>query len=191
MGVISAFAVSGLTAAMSLAFHLHLQPTPARQIAGGISDADYPAEAIRAEAQGTVEIDIAVNRDGRVTGCTTVSSAGHPALDSAPCQLVTLRFRYRSATAGGRAVAATLRRRITWKLPPSLPRPSASATLEIMVGPDGRVTACKLVTPGPDAELNALACGAVQQHGQFEPARHADGTAITSTRHWSSSDRPR
>ena len=100
------------------------QPTPtaARQIAGSISDADYPPSAIRAGEQGTAAMQINVDEAGSVTSCEILESSGSAALDSASCALVTQRFRYEPArNSQGKAVPGIIRRRINWVLPADAP----------------------------------------------------------------------
>jgi TonB family protein len=92
--------------------------SPPLQIAGTISDMDYPIEAIRAEAQGTTAVRIIVKPSGEVGACEVEESAGHPALDAASCNLIQSRFRYQPArTSSGAATRAVVTRRITWRLP--------------------------------------------------------------------------
>lgn len=92
-------------------------PTPPQQTGGSISDADYPASAIRAEAQGTTRVNIQVGANGRVSGCSVTGSSGNSALDSTACSLIQRRFRFKPATRGGQPVEATVSRSITWRLP--------------------------------------------------------------------------
>lgn len=92
-------------------------PTPARQTGGSISDADYPASAIRAEASGTTSVSIQIGANGRVTGCSVTGSSGNGALDTTACSLIQRRFRFAPATRNGQPVASTTTRRITWTLP--------------------------------------------------------------------------
>jgi protein TonB len=92
-------------------------PSPAVQTGGSISDADYPASAIRAEASGTTRVSIQVGANGRVAGCSVTGSSGNAALDQTACRLIQSRFRYRPATQGGQPVATTMSRSITWRLP--------------------------------------------------------------------------
>jgi len=102
--------------------------TQPRQIAGSISDADYPAEAIRQGAQGTTGIRIRVTATGDVAGCEVEQSSGNQALDKASCSLVTTRFRYQPArSASGAPTSAVVSRRITWRLPADDPQTLASA----------------------------------------------------------------
>jgi protein TonB len=92
-------------------------PSPARQTGGSISNADYPASAIRAEASGTTRVSIQVGANGRVAGCSVTGSSGNSALDQTACSLIQRRFRYQPATRGGQPVASTVSRSVTWVLP--------------------------------------------------------------------------
>lgn len=92
-------------------------PSPARLRSGSISDADYPAAAIRAEAQGTTVISMQVGANGRVTGCSVSSSSGNGSLDSTACSLAQRRFRFTPATRNGQPVATSVSQRIVWRLP--------------------------------------------------------------------------
>jgi protein TonB len=65
-----------------------------RRIAGSISNADYPASAIRSGAQGTVRARLTLTPSGAVSGCSILSSAGSSNLDSVTCSLMQRRYRY-------------------------------------------------------------------------------------------------
>lgn len=83
-----------------------------------ITPEDYPAEALRANAEGRVRVDLAVDRSGAVTGCTVVESSGSAALDAATCALMRTRAHFTSARdAGGRPLAATVRQAVRWQIP--------------------------------------------------------------------------
>jgi periplasmic protein TonB len=91
--------------------------SPARLRSGSISNDDYPASAIRAEAQGTSTATIQVGADGRVTGCSA-SGSGNAALDSTACNLIRRRFRYTPAVGtDGQPRASTVTFRVVWRLP--------------------------------------------------------------------------
>lgn len=90
-------------------------PTPARQTAGSISNADYPAAAIRAEASGVTSVSIQIGANGAVTGCNVTRSSGNSALDTTACSLIRRRFRFAPATRNGQPVASTTTRNITWR----------------------------------------------------------------------------
>jgi TonB family protein len=114
---ILAILIGGL--AVTTASTVSLQPpTPARLVSGSISNADYPASAIRAEARGTTTVTLAIGTDGRVSGCTVTATSGNAALDSTTCALSVRRFRFRPATLNGRPVVSTVSRSVRWT-PPS------------------------------------------------------------------------
>jgi periplasmic protein TonB len=92
-------------------------PTPARQISGSVSNADYPASAIRSGARGRTVVLLTVGLDGRVTGCSVTSTSGNAALDSTTCSLAVRRFRFQPATRNGRPVVSTTSRTVTWNPP--------------------------------------------------------------------------
>jgi len=85
---------------------------------GTISNDDYPASAIRAEAQGNTTIRLSVSADGRVSACSVSGSSGNSALDSTACSLAQRRFRFAPAEdTSGNPVAGSVTRTIRWQLP--------------------------------------------------------------------------
>jgi protein TonB len=88
-----------------------------RQIAGSLSDADYPAAAIRAGASGTTRVRLQISAQGRVTGCSVIGSSGNSALDSTTCSHMQRRFRFAPAMRDGRPVESAIEHSMTWRLP--------------------------------------------------------------------------
>lgn len=89
---------------------------------GTITDDDYPASALRDQAEGQVRLRLAVGADGRVTGCTIDMSSGHAALDSTSCSLAQRRLRFVPAQdAAGRNVAGEATRSVSWRRPAPAP----------------------------------------------------------------------
>lgn len=85
-----------------------------------ITNADYPAAALRNEEQGDVTVRLDIDASGRVSGCTTVGSSGSPALDAATCSLMRERARYSPALdAEGRPVPDTHQRTVGWRIAPA------------------------------------------------------------------------
>lgn len=96
--------------------------TPAVQIAGSIGPEDYPEEALRRRATGTVYMRFVVAPNGRVTECAVTRSSGSPALDETTCRLIVRRFRYRPARDGtGRPVRYVFRGDFLWDMGPEPP----------------------------------------------------------------------
>jgi len=82
-----------------------------------VSHDDYPAEALRAGQQGLVEVRLAVDARGKVTGCTILRSSGAPSLDATTCTLLQARAGFTPARdAAGRAVADTYDQKIAWRI---------------------------------------------------------------------------
>lgn len=87
-------------------------------LAGYVSDADYPSDAIRREEQGTTRFRLAVGPDGRVSDCAVTGSSGSAALDMATCRLMKSRARFSPARdSSGNAVADVVTNAISWRLP--------------------------------------------------------------------------
>lgn len=77
---------------------------------------EYPKEAIRARASGTVVTRVTVGPTGRATNCTIVVGAGHPALDKRTCESILKRARFDPALdAAGKAVRSDYIARTVWR----------------------------------------------------------------------------
>lgn len=123
---------------MLLAVLLALQPVPAAAAAAEpitgssarlgarlnlyYSADDYPARALREEAQGTVRFRLTVLPNGRVGTCTITASSGSAVLDTATCRILTSRLRYRSERPGGPVAGADLGW-VRYVITPGLRRP--------------------------------------------------------------------
>lgn len=84
---------------------------------GRILPEDYPAEALRARAQGLVTVLLSVGPLGRPLACTVTGSSGNEALDAGTCALATRRFHYRPAESHyGVWLTAPREERIEWRL---------------------------------------------------------------------------
>ena len=79
---------------------------------------DYPAAALRANAQGTTGFRLTIGPNGRVAACEVTSSSGSVALDRASCRILTSRARYTPARDSfGNPTSGTDSGRVTWRLP--------------------------------------------------------------------------
>jgi len=58
------------------------------------TDDDYPADAKRAGAQGSVSLLLSVDTAGKVVGCRVTASSGNASLDDATCRLAQRRGRF-------------------------------------------------------------------------------------------------
>ena len=78
----------------------------------------YPAEAIRAEAQGRVVARLSISADGRVSDCSVTTSSGNSSLDTTTCRIARSRVRYSPAKdENGNAIASTATLPVRWILP--------------------------------------------------------------------------
>ncbi len=59
---------------------------------------DYPADALRAQAEGPVGFALAIDIDGRVASCTVLASSGSASLDQRTCTILTDRARFVAAS---------------------------------------------------------------------------------------------
>lgn len=70
----------------------------------------YPAQALRAGAEGRASVSLSVSATGKVTDCRVVSGTGNAALDAATCRLATRNGRFEPARdAAGNPVATQMR----------------------------------------------------------------------------------
>jgi protein TonB len=96
-----------------------IEPAKAKgSLIGLFSDADYPASAQSAGAEGTAQASLTVGPDGRVASCNITRSTGNSALDSATCNVLRRRARFTPAhDASGNAVTDTYQTPpIKWQL---------------------------------------------------------------------------
>ena len=96
-----------------------VEPARAKaNLASYVSDADYPAAALRGEEQGATRFRLTVGPDGRVKDCAVTGSSGSSSLDATTCRLMKSRARFTpardsSGAATGDSVSSTIR----WVLP--------------------------------------------------------------------------
>jgi protein TonB len=98
---------------------VRVEPARAKADLGSyVSDADYPAAALRSEEQGATRFRLAVGPDGRVRDCTVTGSSGSSSLDTATCRLMKNRARFTPARdSTGNAIGDTVSSTIRWVLP--------------------------------------------------------------------------
>lgn len=83
-----------------------------------VSQDDYPASALRAEAQGTTAIAWTINAQGKVENCRVTSSSGNRDLDDAACRAISRRGKYTPAKdQDGNPIASSDKRNVVWRLP--------------------------------------------------------------------------
>jgi len=87
-------------------------------MAGWVSDNDYPAADLRADHEGRTAYRLSIDTSGKVTNCTVTASSGWPGLDKATCDKITSRGKFEPATnSEGERVAGTFSAAVTWRIP--------------------------------------------------------------------------
>ncbi|HZG09469.1 MAG TPA: energy transducer TonB [Allosphingosinicella sp.] len=96
---------------------LRAAPQPRQPIPLYVKADDYPPEALRSGASGTVTMLLGIGADGRVASCKTVVSSSHAAIDAKSCDILSRRARFTPARdAAGIPVAAPYVTRLGWRL---------------------------------------------------------------------------
>jgi protein TonB len=85
----------------------------------GITDADYPSDALRANEEGVTRFSYDITTDGRMANCHVTGSSGSASLDTATCRLATRNARWKPAldAAGNPVETHGLSRSIRWQIP--------------------------------------------------------------------------
>lgn len=83
-----------------------------------ITTEDYPARALRAEAQGIASYRVIVATNGRASACDVTRSTGNGQLDDATCDFILRRARFEAATdANGAKVVGSYTGNVKWEIP--------------------------------------------------------------------------
>ena len=86
---------------------------------------DYPSLALREEREGTTAFKLTVNKEGRVSDCTIISSSGHADLDEVTCNRVTARAEfYPAQDKTGQPTVGHYSNRVRWQIPNYAPMTS-------------------------------------------------------------------
>ncbi|MCJ2184909.1 energy transducer TonB, partial [Novosphingobium sp. 1949] len=59
-----------------------------------------------------------------------------------------------------------------------------AVVIDLSVGPDGRVHACRVSRPSPDPDADRITCALATQRFRFRPARDASGRAVGALYRW-------
>lgn len=79
---------------------------------------DYPASALRREAQGVTGFRVIVGTDGKVQACEVTRTSGHPDLDATTCAKISQRGKFEAASDDqGQKVVGSYTSSIRWQLP--------------------------------------------------------------------------
>lgn len=134
------------------------EPFPVGDPSEWVTSDDYPPEALRANAQGTVAFVLDVDASGKVSDCTVTSSSQSSILDQTTCALLRARATFRPARdASGNPVSGRYSTRVNWVLPLTVKPPRSGVIVTRMtIAPDGGILDCRTEVSGdlsmaPDA----------------------------------------
>ena len=112
-----ALALFGLAAGIPATAQAQTEPVPI-QPQRWITNADYPAEALRTLQRGVVWFRLDVDAQGKVVRCTITQSSNSPLLDKTTCGAMRRSARFQPATdASGAKVAGSWSSRFSWSIP--------------------------------------------------------------------------
>lgn len=151
------------------------QPSqPIGNFAEWIRADDYPAEALRQGAEGTVGFELDIAASGEVEGCRVTQSSGVPVLDDRTCAVMSERARFLPARDGqGKAIASKVHRRVRWAIPENSrsPMPLADFTVAVRfeVDESGRPINCRTVESSGFVANMGDACAGLVEAMRFAP----------------------
>jgi periplasmic protein TonB len=116
--IVPAALIAVACAQPALARHHARPPQPAEDPASWLGAMDYPPAAMRMGEQGDVAVTLAVDAQGRVTGCRIDQSSGFPDLDTGTCQRLSRRAHFQpAADAQGQPAAGVYSHTVHWRQP--------------------------------------------------------------------------
>ena len=102
-------------------------PMPKGNLGEWATAKDYPNAALRAEIEGVVRFQLAVDSKGKVTGCSVRETSGSAELDAKTCELMLDRARFVLASdESGKSAAGTWSSSVRWEIPLAKPIMAAS-----------------------------------------------------------------
>lgn len=164
---------------------------PRGDIRGLVRHEDYPPEALAKGEQGTVQVKVTVDEQGRVAACEIERSSESPALDARTCTIISERAKFEPARDNlGRPTAGTIQQRITWRIEEStMPAQDWGLRAIATYHPDGRVTcsgelmgALKSVAPD-DSDCGEAQATSDELRGAGI-VRPGETTIVTEERHF-------
>jgi len=94
------------------------KPVPRGRSGSWATNDDYPARALREEAQGTTRFTLTVGPDGRASDCQVTGSSGNSSLDETTCRLMRQRSRFDPALdSNGKPTTGTWSNSVRWEIP--------------------------------------------------------------------------
>lgn len=147
---------------------------PIGNFAEWIEADDYPAEALRQGAEGTVGFELDIAASGEVEGCMVTHSSGVPVLDDRTCAVMRERARFLPArNEQGKAIASKVHRRVRWAIPDNaatpMPLAEFSVAVRFEVDEAGRPVNCRTVESSGFVANMGDACSGLVEAMRFAP----------------------
>lgn len=123
--------------------------TPAGNPGVWVTPEDYPATALRENAQGVTAFVLQINTVGRVAQCTVTQSSGSADLDETTCRVISERAVFVPARDNqGNPVEGRYASRVKWVVPRKPPQQAGEMLVSYIVEPDGTATGCNWKAEG-------------------------------------------
>ncbi len=109
---------------------------------------DYPASALRVDAEGVVRVIMSIDAAGNLAECQVAQSSGNADLDAVTCALLRKRAKFAPARdASGQPVASKVAQNFRWTLPREKLASHASR-MTYSLNKEGHITGCKIAEVG-------------------------------------------
>ena len=146
-------------------------PQPIGNPGEWVSPNDYPAAALAAEVEGSVQFKLTIDKEGRVTECTVRVSSGSHDLDARTCEVLTANGRFKPATDdGGQPIEGAWSSAVNWAIPDGSGAPPIShPSWPILIYEDTtNARLCRLLSTA-EAEATERKCK-LECGPRFDPA---------------------
>jgi TonB family protein len=117
---------------------------------------DYPAEALRHDEAGTVEVELLIDDAGKPSNCRVIVSSSSALLDATTCALLLQRARF---SPPGRTQTRSVVQRVSWQFESNLmPSNGIGVIADIALDHSGQVIGCKQQPVGKFQLIPGDAC---------------------------------
>jgi TonB family protein len=171
-----------------------LTPVIVRNASEMLTSDDYVSRAAGTGKSGFTVVEILIDPTGKPQTCGLVSTSGSKDLDLKACAAGVLRGKYAPATdETGSPMYGVYRMRVRWHMElffdastrtPKVPadivlevaklpagQKSVAVTLAYLVGEDGAIRRCSVITSSGSAPFDTGACSSMIKHYRYAPAK--------------------
>ncbi|SOB86991.1 TonB family C-terminal domain-containing protein [Sphingomonas guangdongensis] len=164
--------------------NLSFGPVPTDLNREWLTQADYPADALKERREGPVEFELTVDPTGKPVLCRTLQSSGTASLDRTTCAAIYARVRFKpTLDDDGKPVFASITRTVKWVHPSRyhlakkagvptepvadltvtvnrlpIPADKARVGIRVVLSDRGTQESCTVALPSARPALDKLAC---------------------------------